>query len=119
MTGPAAGGFESLGTMKKTELTTKCTVIQKEGNYKVELSIKNPTSRIAFFTRLQLLDQDQKPVRPSFYSDNFFSLLPGETKHVAIETAILPISGKGYTILVNGWNVPSKKYQLSANTKKN
>ena len=118
LTGPAAGGFESLGTMKKTELTTKCMVIQTEGNYKVELMIRNPTNRIAFFTRLQLLDADQKPVRPSFYSDNFFSLLPGETKHVAIETAILPISGKGYTILVNGWNVPSKKYQLSVNTKK-
>ena len=118
LTGPAAGGFESLGTMKKTELTTKCMVIQTEGNYKVELMIRNPTNRIAFFTRLQLLDADQKPVRPSFYSDNFFSLLPGETKHVAIETAILPISGAGYTIIVNGWNVPSKKYQLPANTKK-
>ena len=39
-------------------------------------------------TQLQFLDKAGKPVRPSFYTDNFFSLLPGETKQVVIDTSV-------------------------------
>ena len=34
-----------------------------------------------------LLDAQGSPVRPTFYTDNFFTLLPGASKTVEIETA--------------------------------
>lgn len=52
-----------------------------------DVALRNPTSKIAFFNRLQLTDAKRHPVRPSFYSDNYFTLLPGESKTVTIETA--------------------------------
>jgi len=105
LTGPASSGFEPLASMKKTSLLTKSSVYKKDNRYFIDLEIKNNTKVIAFFTQLQLLDKAKKPVRPSFYTDNFFSLLPGETKHVQIETGNQILSEQGNTIVIKGYNV--------------
>lgn len=104
LTGPATSGFESLAELKEVTLKVK-SGIKKKGDWQaMELNIHNPSSSLAFFVQLQYLDQNGRPVRPSFYSDNFFSLLPGEAKKVTIETALknLPANGK---FIVKGWNV--------------
>lgn len=104
LTGPTSSGFEDLSKLKQVQLKTKHKLVKKESNQMMELEIKNPSSSLAFFVQLQYLDENNKPVRPSFYTDNFFSLLPGETKKVTIETALgnLPADGK---YVVKGWNV--------------
>ena len=105
LTGPASAGFESLSSMKKTSLTTH-SVISKRGNkYFIDLDIDNKTKTIAFFTQLQLVDKDKKPIRPSFYTDNFFSLLPGDHIHVEIETKDNHLVGLGNTLVIKGFNV--------------
>ena len=105
LSGPAAAGFESLASMKKAALQTKSSISKNKNQYFIELDIKNNSKTIAFFTQLQLLDKDKKPVRPSFYTDNFFSLLPGESKHIQIETSIQNLTGEHNTIIVKGYNV--------------
>lgn len=52
-----------------------------------------------------------RPVRPSFYSDNFFSLLPGEVKVVTIETANQNLSN-GLILKIKGWNIKEEKRVL-------
>jgi hypothetical protein len=111
MTGPATAGFEPLQTMKITSLNTQYTVVKKDKTFSIDANIKNPTMRIAFFIQMELLDKNGKPVRPSFYTDNFFSLLPGESKHITIETnedAVL-----SSTLVVKGWNIRPEKYLLN------
>ena len=81
------------------------TVSKTEKAYVIELDIKNPTNTIAFFTQIQLLDGKGKPVRPSFYTDNFFSLLPGESKHISIETYSLQLAEESTKIIVKGYNI--------------
>ena len=105
LSGPASGGFEALSAMKKATLSTKSSIVKKDGKYFIELDIKNNSKLIAFFTQLQLLDDQQKPVRPSFYTDNFFSLLPGESKHIQIETSVQNLNVANNTIVVKGHNV--------------
>jgi hypothetical protein len=110
-TGPTTSGFEDLSKLKQVQLKLRFKSFTKEGRHYVEAEIKNPTSTLAFFTQLQLLDANGKPVRPSFYTDNFFSLLPGESKHVTIETATgdmpeLP------TFVVKGWNIKRQLFAL-------
>ncbi len=112
LTGPATAGFESLSLMKKVSLQTKMRVIKKDATYSVELDIKNTSGTIAFFTQLQLLDIKGNPVRPSFYTDNFFSLLPGESKQVIIETSIENVN-PGSKIIVKGWNVLSDTQMIN------
>ena len=81
------------------------TVSKTEKAHIIELDIKNPTNTIAFFTQIQLLDGTGKPVRPSFYTDNFFSLLPGESKHISIETFSLHPAEENSKIIVKGYNI--------------
>jgi hypothetical protein len=106
--GPAAGGFEALSTMKKVSLSTKYSIAQRENKTVITIDLKNTTKSIAFFTQLQLLDELNSPVRPSYYTDNFFSLLPGEKKQVTIETFGLPKPLTQYHLLVKGYNVNSE-----------
>lgn len=108
MTGPATAGFEPLEKMKATSLNTRYAVEKKDKTYSIDATIKNPTKRIAFFIQLQLLDKDGKPVRPSLYTDNFFSLLPGEGKHIIIETSQGSVPSS--TLVVKGWNIEPQKY---------
>ena len=112
MTGPATAGFESLVTMKKAALNTSYTIVANGNFTDIELSIKNTSKQIAFFTQIQFLDKTHQPVRPSFYSDNFCSIMPGETKHIQIETATKLLDKDGYSIVTKGYNVLPTIIQL-------
>lgn len=110
LTGPTSSGFEDLAKMKQARVKVNQKVRQSNGNYFVDVTVKNTSSVIAFFTQLQFLDETLKPVRPSFYTDNFFSLLPGESKTVTIETASTKLSDTTPVLVVKGWNI--EKYQV-------
>ena len=55
-----------------------------DGVYTVTLS--NKSSVIAYMNILKALDSDCQLVAPAFWSDNFFPLLPGQTKTVTCRT---------------------------------
>jgi hypothetical protein len=105
LTGPCTSGFESLASMPRTHLKVSCR--QRTAGHQViyEVTLRNNTKQIAFFNQLQLFDGTKQSVRPAFYSDNFFTLLPGATKKVTIEVSdsILPANA---SLHLSGWNVP-------------
>lgn len=92
--------------MKQTSLKTAAKMRVEGGRHYLDLTVTNRGPRIAFFTQIQLLDSSLSPVRPSFYTDNFFSLLPGEKKTVTIETASAHVPADGLTLKVRAWNAP-------------
>ncbi len=111
LTGPATAGFESICRLGKTNVSLKYGIREEDGKHIIDIRLKNTGRAIAFFTRLQLLDSDGRPVRPSFYSDNFFSMLPGEIRYVTIDTEML--SGEGNRLVLNGYNIPEKENRLA------
>lgn len=104
LTGPTSSGFESLKDLKQAKVKTLYRVRKEADKYFVEVVLKNVSNSIAFFTQLQLLDSEMKPIRPSFYTDNFFSLLPGERKTVTIETSTRHLTSDP-RLVVKGWNI--------------
>lgn len=113
LTGPTSSGFESLNDMKSAQLNVKYKVKEEDHRYIIDIDIKNSSGMIAFFTQLQLLDNNGKPVRPSFYSDNFYSFMPKENKHFTIETSKCKITDKGYRLVVKGWNTEPQAFTLN------
>lgn len=84
--GPLHGGFEALSELPKTELDyrLKRRVENSQTIYTIHLT--NNTGKLAFFNRLKLVNPENGSlVSPVFYSDNYFSLLPGESKDIVIE----------------------------------
>jgi hypothetical protein len=55
-------------------------------------------------------------VLPVFYSDNYVSLLPGESRALSITTATTNLSGDTLLLAVDGWNVTVSPSAASGNS---
>jgi hypothetical protein len=102
MTGPAAGGFADINKLPAATITVNTVQQKDKDGLHLGATIANTSSRLAFFTRLKLLDENGKTIRPAYYSDNFFSLLPGESKRVAIY--VPAYSSHRLRLVAEAWN---------------
>lgn len=115
-TGPLYGGLGDLSKLPKTELVSSVIRHSAGGKNHYRVEVSNPSGSLAFMVWLRLQDGDSgKPVRPAFYDDNFFSLLPGESRTINIEYSgeIHPATTK---LIVDGWNVVRRQYREGAVT---
>jgi hypothetical protein len=84
--------------------------VVKLGKGKLKLVLQNPAGNpVAFFNRVALInDANGERILPSFFSDNYFSVLPGETKVVEVE---IPeeFDAIKKSIQLYGWNVNEQK----------
>ena len=69
----------------------------------VTVMLENKSGNVAFFNRLAALDPEGNLYAPAWWSDNYFSLRPGEKKTV---TCRLPSEGdtRKARITLSGWN---------------
>lgn len=111
VTGPCTAGFEDLAKLPPATLKVAKAARAEKGSAFLDVTVENAGNTLAFMTQLQLLDKDGKPVRPSFYADNFFSLLPGERRTVTIETEAANLKG-GDALVVKGWNAAPQRLAL-------
>lgn len=101
------GNFSGLQKMKLNDLGIKAKYL-KQGQ--VEVTLDNTKNHsLAFFNRLSLVNADTKTrLLPSFYSENYVSVLPGEQKKIIID--YIPAGAKNeLQVEISGWNV-DKKY---------
>lgn len=97
------GNYTALQQMKKTKLTVSAKRIN--GSH-VSLTVTNDKANpIAFFNRIALINkQSGQRVLPAFFSDNYLSVLPGETKTITIDFTEKDNKGEKQ-VQVYGWNV--------------
>ncbi|OQP53661.1 glycoside hydrolase family 2 protein [Niastella populi] len=80
------------------------------GKGKIEVTLTNPpTNTVAFFNRVTLVDANKKErILPVFYSDNYFSIVPGGEKKITIdyESSAAPL------IIVEGQNVRPQEIKV-------
>lgn len=75
----------------------------------IKLTFKNPTKAISFFTEIVLEKKAAgAPVLPQFLSDNYISLLPGETKTVVIKYHLKDLAGDQPVVKIQGINLPGR-----------
>jgi mannosylglycoprotein endo-beta-mannosidase len=105
-TGPQFDGFEDLSKLPKIALSSKAVWSRAAGENVCTVTVKNPSKSLAFQVWLRLQHTgNSKPVRPAFYDDNFFSLLPGENRTVRIAFNERVAKQGEVHLLVDGWNV--------------
>src|SRR5665213_613642 len=73
---------------------------------KITVTLSNAKGNpVAFFNRIALVNpQTQKRILPVFYSDNYVSVLPGETNSITLEYPASSVEGAP-VVSVEGWNV--------------
>jgi hypothetical protein len=78
-----------------------------------DLTLSNPTEQLAFFVRVRLLEESE--TLRTGYSDNYVSLLPGESKTVTVtlqsrRPESLPARLR---FEVSGWNTPVRTVDVN------
>jgi mannosylglycoprotein endo-beta-mannosidase len=109
MTGPATAGFETLADLAPARVSISSETRIENGVHYIDIELGNSGRAIAFFTQLQWLDARGKPVRPSFYTDNFFSMMPGEERRITIETEKKDLPAGEYFLTLKGFNLKPVK----------
>jgi|WetSurMetagenome_2_1015567.scaffolds.fasta_scaffold00403_3 mannosylglycoprotein endo-beta-mannosidase len=96
--------YEKLNELEKT---TVKTIISKSGEGHAVIKISNPNNETAFFIRLKIMNSKDELVLPSFFSDNFFTILPGDEKQLQLDFSSFKRSGNQdeLRLVVEGWNV--------------
>jgi hypothetical protein len=98
--------LKALGEMPTVMLEAKVVRRDVDGKSLVDVTLHNPEKQIALMTHLQLRrKRSGERVLPVYYSDNYVSLLPNESRTVTIEAAAADLKGEGALVLVDGWNV--------------
>ncbi len=96
----------ALESMPQVQLTSKANARLVNGKAFIEVTLTNPTANIALMAHLQLQgEKSKKRILPAFYSDNYISLAPKESKTITIEFDEAKLKGEKPVVLVDGWNV--------------
>jgi len=70
------------------------------------LHIKNTSNAVAFMVHLRLTKgKEGDDLVPIFWDDNYFSLLPGEEKSLAVSFAVADLGGSEPVLTIDGYNV--------------
>jgi beta-mannosidase len=97
--------FQALNTLPEAKVEVQTVKKYFKGRCLLDVTLRNTAPVVALMTHLQLRQADAiTRVLPVYYSDNYVSLLPGESRHLTIDAAVAQ-SGGDPVLMVDGWNV--------------
>jgi exo-1,4-beta-D-glucosaminidase len=91
--------------------------VRREPDGRVMLRLRNDSQALAFQVALRALDEHGAPVAPAFWSDNYDSLLPGESRTFTVHSSCHG-GARISTIEVTGWNVSNERVAVVPGLKK-
>jgi Glycosyl hydrolase 2 galactose-binding domain-like/Exo-beta-D-glucosaminidase Ig-fold domain/Glycosyl hydrolases family 2/Concanavalin A-like lectin/glucanases superfamily/Glycosyl hydrolases family 2, TIM barrel domain len=99
--------FRQLTQLPTAPVTATITGYEQMGrNVHETIKLENGGKIVALETKLTLLDSKGARILPAYFSDNYVSLLPGESKQISVTYA--SAQGQGTSKLaIRGWNVPT------------
>jgi len=104
--GKDADGLKALGRLPPVRPATAFQVDSPGSERIVRAKVSNPTERLAFFIQLAVTKGPQgEEVLPVAWDDNYFSLLPHESREIAATVAAGDLAGAVPTLEVGGWNI--------------
>lgn len=98
--------YTPLRNLTRARITAQATGTRDGDQATVAIELHNRSAVIAFQVRIQLVNAETgKRITPVFLTDNYLTILPGETSSVRAEVR-LPRHGKT-RLRISGWNTSS------------
>jgi hypothetical protein len=98
--------YEGLSAMNEVQVSGRVKSGQDGEACKLTINVENPSKVVALMTRLKLVDPASGLlVAPILYSENYFSLTPGESRLITIEFRTKKVVGNEVKVMIEGWNV--------------
>jgi hypothetical protein len=100
------GNYQALNDLPQVDITTASTVSKEGEQWILETKLENSTETPALMIRLKVDGTSSgERILPAFFSDNFFSLLPGESKTIRISVKAEDCRGEKPTVAISGFNL--------------
>ena len=104
----------ALGDMPVVKLDAKVARRDVGGRSFFDVTLTNPGTQIALMAHVQLRRKKSgERVLPVYASDNYVSLMGGETKTITLDAAAGDLKGEDGLVVVDGWNVGLSEGSLS------
>ena len=98
--------FTALNKMPAVKLEATGASADADGRRTVTVTLHNPTKNIALMAHVQLRrEKSGERVLPVYYSDNYVSLVGGETRTIKVEADMSQFKDEDALVVVDGWNV--------------
>ena len=104
--------FSAFNKMDNTHIQVNVLKAEKgvsENKWTMEFS--NPTDKLAFFVRPQLMKAGEE-VMPSYWTASYFTLAPHEHITVSVSAPLAKLGSVQPTVLVEGWNIDKQVITL-------
>ena len=99
--------MQALNTLARTRLSVSVgRPSSRQGRAQVTTTVTNSGRTVAAMVRLSLQDRTGSRVLPAQYSDNYFWLLPGETRRVAVTWPEGTTVSRGPQVAAQAFNAP-------------
>lgn len=100
------GDLSGLNALPDVKLEVKASKDQEDSMAGVRVMVRNPGQSIAFMVHLRVTKgKGGEDLTPIYWSDDYFSLLPGEQKEVAARYDPADLSGQDAVLEVGGFNI--------------
>jgi len=108
--------FTALNTLAPVTLEGTSRFREVDGEQCAEVTVKNPTDTLAFMVHLAVTQEPGgDEVAPTYWQDNYFCLLPGESRAVTARFAPSSLNGKPPAVMVDGWNINKTALAIASN----
>src|SRR5262249_23748434 len=102
------GDLTGLEGLPSVNISRTANYEQKPGKAKVDVTLKNTGNVVAFMLHARIVDAKGEEIVPVFWSDNYVSLLPGESRTISAEYKGTVPTEKASSVRIDGWNVVIK-----------
>ena len=95
-----------LNSLPQVKLEVQAAAHEMGETGTIHLHVKNTSNSVAFMVHPRLTKgPDGDDLVPIFWDDNYFSLLPGEEKSLAVSFAVADLGGSEPVLTIDGYNV--------------
>jgi hypothetical protein len=103
------GNYQAIKQLSKATLRKKVSIESNDnGEWSAIVTLRNTSNVPALMIRLNTIGADDgEQILPIFYSDNYFSLLPGEERIIKMHWNDIDTRGNRAKVVVSGYNVES------------
>jgi len=98
--------YKDLKLLPKVDLETSTNVKKAGDIWNITTTLSNTTKTPALMIRLKVIrKKSEDRILPVFYSDNYVSLMPGETKIITMSLKDMDTRGERPAVAISGFNL--------------
>jgi hypothetical protein len=106
--------YRALDALPAATVSAKAVSSRNAGEVHIHVELKNTGSAVALANKLTLLNAgDGARILPAYLSDNYISLLPGETREIEVDYPASAADRAKPELSLRGWNLASQKVAVT------